>query len=125
MPRGDRTGPMGQGPMTGRGMGYCAGYDVPGFQNGPWGMGGFGGRGMGGYGGRGMGGRGFGRGWRHRYYATGIPGWMAGGFTTYGPPAMGPETELKALEEEATFLERSLEEVKKRLAELEAKDKEK
>ena len=24
MPRGDRTGPMGQGPMTGRGLGPCA-----------------------------------------------------------------------------------------------------
>ena len=31
MPRGDRTGPAGMGPMTGRGMGYCAGYDRPGF----------------------------------------------------------------------------------------------
>ena len=26
MPRGDGTGPMGMGPMTGRGMGYCTGY---------------------------------------------------------------------------------------------------
>jgi hypothetical protein len=25
MPRGDRTGPAGVGPMTGRGMGVCAG----------------------------------------------------------------------------------------------------
>jgi hypothetical protein len=25
MPRGDRTGPTGSGPMTGRGMGSCAG----------------------------------------------------------------------------------------------------
>jgi hypothetical protein len=24
MPGGDRTGPLGQGPMTGRSMGYCA-----------------------------------------------------------------------------------------------------
>jgi hypothetical protein len=125
MPRGDRTGPMGQGPMTGRGMGYCAGYDMPGFLNRPVGYGGFGGRGRGGYWGRGMGGGGFGRGWRHRYYATGVPGWMAGEYPYYGPPVAGPENELKALEEEAVFLEKSLEEVKKRLAELEAKDKEK
>lgn len=27
MPRGDRTGPMGQGPVTGRGLGYCSGMD--------------------------------------------------------------------------------------------------
>ncbi len=30
MPRGDRTGPRGQGPRTGRGLGYCEGYDGPG-----------------------------------------------------------------------------------------------
>ncbi|MFW5860577.1 MAG: DUF5320 domain-containing protein [Planctomycetota bacterium] len=30
MPRGDRTGPEGGGPMTGRARGYCAGYDQPG-----------------------------------------------------------------------------------------------
>ena len=33
MPRGDGTGPMGMGPMTGRGAGYCAGYSVAGFMN--------------------------------------------------------------------------------------------
>lgn len=36
MPRGNRMGPMGQGPMTGRGAGFCAGY-----------RNGFGGRGLG------------------------------------------------------------------------------
>jgi hypothetical protein len=30
MPRGDKTGPAGLGPMTGRGMGYCNGYNLPG-----------------------------------------------------------------------------------------------
>ena len=33
MPRGDRTGPMGMGPMTGRGAGFCAGYSIPGSMN--------------------------------------------------------------------------------------------
>ncbi len=33
MPWGDETGPMGQGPMTGRGAGYCAGYNTPGYAN--------------------------------------------------------------------------------------------
>jgi hypothetical protein len=59
MPGGDRTGPMGQGPMTGRGFGLCAGFGRPGYASGGFG------RGMGrGFGrGRGMGwGRGFG--WR-------------------------------------------------------------
>jgi len=40
MPAGDRTGPMGQGPMTGRGAGFCAGFGVPGYANWP-GLGGF------------------------------------------------------------------------------------
>jgi hypothetical protein len=33
MPGGDRTGPMGMGPMTGRAAGYCAGYPVPGYMD--------------------------------------------------------------------------------------------
>ena len=73
MPGGDRTGPLGRGPMTGRSVGYCAGYSEPGFANpGP----GFG-RGLG-YGrgrgfGRGFWGRGRGFWWRgttpERYYS--------------------------------------------------------
>lgn len=31
MPRGDGTGPMGQGSMTGRAAGFCAGFSTPGF----------------------------------------------------------------------------------------------
>lgn len=30
MPGGDRTGPVGAGPMTGRGVGYCNGFNRPG-----------------------------------------------------------------------------------------------
>ena len=33
MPYGDRTGPEGMGPRTGRAAGYCAGYDVAGYMN--------------------------------------------------------------------------------------------
>ena len=33
MPSGDRTGPLGQGPMTGRRAGYCSGYQSPGYSN--------------------------------------------------------------------------------------------
>jgi hypothetical protein len=33
MPFGDRTGPRGMGPMTGRGAGYCTGFRWPGFAN--------------------------------------------------------------------------------------------
>ncbi|HHF42155.1 MAG: hypothetical protein DRJ11_04565 [Candidatus Aminicenantes bacterium] len=65
MPFGDRTGPLGLGPRTGRGMGYCSGFPTPGFMNpGPgWGFGrGWFGRGWGFGFGRGWFGRGFGRG---------------------------------------------------------------
>jgi hypothetical protein len=33
MPRGDGTGPDGEGPMTGRRMGFCTGYNTPGYMN--------------------------------------------------------------------------------------------
>jgi len=59
MPQGDRTGPNGSGPKTGRALGYCVGNETAGYQQG---------RGQG-YGGgfghrRGFGnGQGFGRGY--------------------------------------------------------------
>lgn len=126
MPRGDRTGPWGAGPMTGRAAGYCAGYSVPGFMN-P----------VGGYGrgwGRGRG-RGFGRGWGRGF---GI-GWY-----TYPPPVVGqpiypqayppvaqpqsPKQEVAALENyqkqleaEKADLEQEMGGVKARIEELKAK----
>ncbi len=33
MPRGDRTGPEGMGPVTGRGLGFCTGPNNVGFMN--------------------------------------------------------------------------------------------
>ncbi len=33
MPGGDGTGPMGRGPRSGRGAGYCMGYSRPGYEN--------------------------------------------------------------------------------------------
>ena len=41
MPGGDRTGPNGMGPMTGRGAGFCGGWNRPGWSNrfGGWGGG--------------------------------------------------------------------------------------
>ena len=35
MPGGDRTGPMGRGPMTGRAAGLCAGYPNPEYATNP------------------------------------------------------------------------------------------
>lgn len=34
MPQGNGTGPVGNGPMTGRGAGYCAGNNAPGWMSG-------------------------------------------------------------------------------------------
>ena len=91
MPGGDRTGPVGYGPMTGRAAGYCAGYGVPGYMNPIPGFG----RGMGFGRGRGFG-RGFGRGWgigfgrgrdfRNWARMTGMPGWQK---AAVGMPAFG------------------------------------
>lgn len=47
MPRGDRTGPAGAGPMTGRGAGFCAGYNTAGHQTAGGGFGRGCGRGFG------------------------------------------------------------------------------
>lgn len=118
VPGGDRTGPMGMGPMTGRGAGYCGGYGRPGFSN-P-----FPGRGFG----LGMG-RGRGRGWRHWYYATGLPGWARfgpgfawgpppAGFGPYYPPAMTPEQEAEALRAQAEWLKEQMDSLNQRIAEL-------
>ncbi len=125
MPRGDGTGPMGMGPMTGRAAGFCAGYQVPGYMN-PVGSRGFGGRG------RGFWGRGGGRGWRNWFYATGLPGWSRTGQTTWtgaplGPmvPTINPEQELASLEQQAEYLRNSLEGISKRIEELEKANAEK
>ncbi|HET58186.1 MAG TPA: hypothetical protein ENN35_07075 [Deltaproteobacteria bacterium] len=119
MPGGDRTGPMGMGPMTGRAAGYCAGYGVPGYTSPAYGRGfGFGfGRGRGGWG------RGFGRGFGWR----GFPAW--GDFGGYAPPYYGyaapygnpnPDMEKEALKNQADALQSELEFIKKRLEEVEA-----
>ncbi|NMD34711.1 MAG: DUF5320 domain-containing protein [Planctomycetes bacterium] len=123
MPRGDGTGPLGAGPMTGRAAGYCAGFGMPGYAN-PLPGGGFG-RGRG-FWGRDFGGGG--RGWRHRFYATGLPGWARPGAvvppyavpyaTPYAKP--DPELEKQALRHQADALASELEAIKKRLSELES-----
>lgn len=87
MPAFDRTGPQGQGPITGRGMGYCQGG---------WGMH----RGMG----RGIG-RGRGRG-LGRYF-----GWNAP--QSKNERIADMEDYQKALKEELEDLEKELADLKK------------
>lgn len=111
MPKGDRTGPSGQGPGTGKALGYCFGSDTPGFTKGP-------GRGMGrghGFGGGaaisgGFGwGRGRGFGAQHRGSAP-VSGW---------PRALNREDEIKMLKNQAEALTRTQKDIEKRLDELE------
>lgn len=121
MPAGDGTGPMGRGPMTGRGAGFCAGYGVPGSMNS------IPGRGFGMGFGRGCGmGRGGGRGWRNMFYATGLTGWQraAAGSPMAGrvpPYASAPtrEQQLEAMKGQAEYFESALGGLRKRIAELE------
>ncbi len=126
MPGGDRTGPAGMGPMTGRAVGFCAGYPAPGFAN-PI-RGGFGGGG-GGFGrGRGRGGgRGFG--WGRGRWSGHLPGGAPIYNAPYGygmPYAQpGPQQEADALKGQVEYLEDTLEGIRKRLAELEAEQAEK
>ena len=109
MPRGDRGGPDGRGPLTGRRAGYCAGENVPGYANEqipPMGMG----RGFGRGGGRGMG-----RG-RPGPYPDYVP-----------PPVQAPvatQDEVSNLEGAAESLEADLKAVKDRIKELKKSNKE-
>lgn len=117
MPAGDGTGPVGMGPMTGRGAGYCAGYETPGYAN-PWPRMGMGWR-------RGWGGGwGRGRGWGYGYRVTGRP-WYG-----YAPPAASPvgyapygapsaEEEIDYLRSQAEWLRETLEGITSRIEELE------
>lgn len=110
MPFGDRTGPAGQRPRSGRGLGFCSGSPVPGFMNRPscgfpgWGA----------------------RGWRNWFYATGLTGWQRAGSgwpcwrsaATAAP--FSSEAALESLKQQASFLETALEKIRKRIQELES-----
>ncbi len=130
MPGGDRTGPAGIGPMTGRAAGFCAGFPVPGYMN-P-----VGGRGYGGWG-RGFRGGGFGRGFGRGFgwgragygmpaYGGVVSPYAYGGAVNpyaYGgtpfAPGLTAQQELEGLKGQAEYLEDSLDGIKKRIEELE------
>ena len=110
MPKGDKTGPLGLGPMTGRAAGYCAGTPVPGFMNPIRGYGRGWGRGRG----RGCG-RGFGRGWR--VYPTVVQP------QSTEQEVVALENYQKELEVEKVDLEQEMNEIKSRIGELKATPK--
>lgn len=99
MPRGDGTGPMGYGRMTGRGAGYCGGFATPGYAN-PVG---------------------FGRGRRLRrmHQGAAFTGYAYFGHPAYTEPLMDAYDEREILSRQAKVLEQQLQQVKKRLSKLE------
>ena len=124
MPGYDRTGPMGSGPMTGWGAGRCAGNQTQPARFGGWGGGA--GRGFG----RGRGGwcaGGPGRGRRGRFGGPGY-GYGYGNAAAYPltSPALqaDPESEKRFLQSQADLMSEQLEEIRRRLNELEGKDTE-
>ncbi|MFO8056594.1 MAG: DUF5320 domain-containing protein [bacterium] len=124
MPGFDGTGPWGEGPMTGRALGICAGGPYPAaFGPGP----GFGrGRGLGRGRGRGWGrGPGWGRGFGFR---GGFGPWGYGPAPYYGGAPYGygvSRSEEKAmLEQELGFIKERMEEINQRITELESESQE-
>ncbi len=131
MPAGDRTGPLGQGPGTGRASGFCYGFENPGYMTGPGkridrgfssirggahryrgcGCGRGGGFGSGGGFARG-GGFGSGRGLSPDYHPrSNMPGYP---WTS----SLSREGELGILKSQAEALKRSQKEIERRIGEL-------
>jgi hypothetical protein len=107
--------------MTGRAAGHCSGYSVPGYMNPVPGRG-FGRGGWGRGWGRGFGrGRGWGRGFGWGSYPAGAPyGPYAPAYVPAYAPSYGPEDEVTALKDQAKYFEEALQEVKKRIDEIES-----
>lgn len=68
---------------------------------------------------------GFGRGWRHMYYATGLPGWMRAGWWPISFAGVGPwpeaEQQVEWLKQEAKLLESQLKAIRTQIERLEKK----
>ena len=121
MPGYDGTGPMGMGPRTGGGFGYCppaAGYTAGAAPVMGLGRGGYprgGGRGFGWGGGRGFA-RGRGRGLGFAPAPYGAPAY---GAYPFGQAAGSREEELEMLKQDAAAAEQQLEAIRARISELE------
>ena len=103
MPRGNGTGPMGMGQMTGRGAGYCAGFAAPGYANSVGYRCGFDG----------------GHGFRRMFHATGLPRWARFGSNHTNEAYAAANDEKEFLKRQESFLENQLANVKKRLTDFE------
>ncbi len=100
MPRGDGTGPMGAGSMTGRGAGYCTGNAIPGFANN-----------AGAEFARGIGG---GRGFRRMFCRTGFPFGNSNGNVSTIQNSQAYD-EKSALKNQEKILKSQLEQIRNRL----------
>lgn len=113
MPGFDGTGPMGTGPGTGGGFGFCP----PGY---PAGVGPSYGLGRGGLPWGGGRGRGFGGG-RGRWSSRGAWGWpYPASPYAFTPPVMAPDQEKAVLQDQVELLNQQLEAIRARLSEIEA-----
>ena len=129
MTRGDRTGPEGMGPTTGRGAGYCAGHDMPGYAH-PVPKGGFG-HGWGHGRARGFGRRRRRRFWHHAMgHPMGHPGWAGFGrgpawnmpAMMCGPCTLSPKEELEALKQQGEWMKNKLEAISQRIEEIDGEE---
>lgn len=109
MARGNGTGPMGMGPMTGRGAGLCRGFSTPGYANTAKNFGGMGC-------GRGFSGKGFGRGFGRQYKA---PKW-----SNQSNFMETKQDSKEYLSQQISFLENELKQTKEQLAYLESQETE-
>ena len=101
MPGFDRRGPEGQGPMTGRVRGLCvesADFVRPRFG-------------------------GFGRGWRNRYFASGMPGRFWGRGLVRYEPELSSKEEVEILQNEANYFERELKKIREEIDRIKKYDK--
>lgn len=114
MPWGDGTGPKGFGSMTGRGAGFCAGYNRPDYMNNGPRRGA--GRGLGRGRGRGVGRRGAGRQEMNRRAPAYRP--------VNNSNVDQTEAEVNYLQQEKRALENELEAIQERISELKDDNKE-
>ena len=120
MPGGDRTGPLGLGPRTGRALGICSGYPFPGYMSNAPGFR------------RGLG-RGFGRSFGRGYFGRGRGFWGRGLDNPYyrqSPyfmdidPQQSKDNEKAYLEDTVKDLEEEIKHMRNRIQELSKEKKE-
>jgi hypothetical protein len=112
MPFGDGRGPRGMGPRSGRGLGYCAGFDSPGYANPGQGYG----RGFGRGRGRGFG---FKASWRNQEAPAYGPAYRAG--FSGQPVELDAKEKLKILKAEKEDIAQEMKAIEDEIKKLQRK----